>query len=431
MYAVPFSSLERYKRTAHKQSASMSEQQRRRSSAHDFGFQSTDQSYAHAFGGAEEACTQQAFSAHQHHRYAAHLATNASGAPTTPTQSSPLEQSLIRQGFGAQRKSLSQAGASAPLQSNYGFHHSTALAWDWGNATGIVDYPPQYEPQGELVQELQNQHAPAAADFSIPLAAINVNANASASALHPSPRPVLPAQSSVPHKPLPIPPRPAQRLSLQTGMKRKADTEPDSGASQAPNGSFDDKSSKRQAKSRASSVTSAISPSTIAATAAFVPASMTGPTDPESTASSTTGSQGRATDVSAPRRVVESRGSADVLPSGKVFPIQIGSELFRLSGASISSDGEQHAFLLCCIPTLWAQANYARAPSYFSHFFGEQLQSNQGRAGDVRTLYIDRDPETFRDIALHLQGYHVNPRNGEHFVRLYADAQFYSCMFIK
>lgn len=28
------------------------------------------------------------------------------------------------------------------------------------------------------------------------------------------------------------------------------------------------------------------------------------------------------------------------LPPEKVFPIQIGSELFRLSGASISSDGQ-------------------------------------------------------------------------------------------
>lgn len=44
----------------------------------------------------------------------------------------------------------------------------------------------------------------------------------------------------------------------------------------------------------------------------------------------------------------------------------------------------------------------------------------------MRTLYIDRDPETFRDIALHLQGYHITPRDGEHFVKLFADAQFYS-----
>lgn len=35
-----------------------------------------------------------------------------------------------------------------------------------------------------------------------------------------------------------------------------------------------------------------------------------------------------------------------VLPHEKVFPIQIGSELFRLSGASISSDGQYNFYLL-------------------------------------------------------------------------------------
>ena len=34
----------------------------------------------------------------------------------------------------------------------------------------------------------------------------------------------------------------------------------------------------------------------------------------------------------------------NILPHERVFPIQIGSELFRLSGASISSDG-MHFFL--------------------------------------------------------------------------------------
>ncbi|KAF2232027.1 hypothetical protein EV356DRAFT_525612 [Viridothelium virens] len=92
------------------------------------------------------------------------------------------------------------------------------------------------------------------------------------------------------------------------------------------------------------------------------------------------------------------------LPAGKVFPIQIGSELFRLSGASISSD----------------------APSYFSDFFGEQLRSTEDGGVSIKTLYIDRDPITFKDISLHLQGYHVQPRDGEHFVKLFADAQFYS-----
>jgi hypothetical protein len=45
-------------------------------------------------------------------------------------------------------------------------------------------------------------------------------------------------------------------------------------------------------------------------------------------------------DSSEARRVVEMAPHlTTVLPAGKVFPIQIGSELFRLSGASISSDG--------------------------------------------------------------------------------------------
>ncbi|KAJ5826484.1 hypothetical protein N7447_003247 [Penicillium robsamsonii] len=95
------------------------------------------------------------------------------------------------------------------------------------------------------------------------------------------------------------------------------------------------------------------------------------------------------------------------LPSEKVFSIQIGSEIFRLSGASIASD----------------------APSYFSRFFEDQLLQNHD-AANIRTLYIDRDPTTFREIARHLQGahlgYHVRPQDGAQFVKLFADAQFYT-----
>ncbi|KYK55287.1 BTB/POZ domain-containing protein [Drechmeria coniospora] len=98
----------------------------------------------------------------------------------------------------------------------------------------------------------------------------------------------------------------------------------------------------------------------------------------------------------------------DILPHERVFPIQIGTELFKLSGASISSD----------------------APSYFSQYFLCRIREAEEAGEDVNTairpLYIDRDPVTFRDIALHLQGYHTQPRNGQHFVRLFADAQFYS-----
>ncbi|KAI3535046.1 BTB/POZ domain-containing protein [Colletotrichum filicis] len=112
------------------------------------------------------------------------------------------------------------------------------------------------------------------------------------------------------------------------------------------------------------------------------------------------------------------------LPHERVFPIQIGNELFKLSGASISSDG---TFLNPC------HAHFSQSrlsPSYFSQYFYCQVKKAQETGEDlsnaIRTLYIDRDPQTFADISLHLQGYHVKPRDGTHFVRLFADAQFYS-----
>ena len=41
-----------------------------------------------------------------------------------------------------------------------------------------------------------------------------------------------------------------------------------------------------------------------------------------------------------PHRVRTMHKIPDILPRERVFPIQIGGELFKLSGASISSDGE-------------------------------------------------------------------------------------------
>ncbi|OAG01559.1 uncharacterized protein CC84DRAFT_1100728 [Paraphaeosphaeria sporulosa] len=390
----------------------MPKPQRGRTSSQDFAFQSTDQAFTQPFRGAEGApapALRQAFAQQPHQRYETHPATNGSIAPTTSIRSSALDQSLRYSDFGAPQGSAPHLGASIPLPRGYGFSPGGPLGWDWGNTIDFAGYTPHYEPQGELVQELQTQQAPKD-DFSIPLLVTTIDTARQS-----------PPQPFSAQNPLPPPPRPTKRLSFQAGMKRKADSEPNSGI-QATNGPFEENPAKRQNKSRASSITSAASPVVATATApgscgpASLSASMTAPAILESTAqlnneaqsrkepSKGTGPQGRVIDVSTPRRIAESRIAVDTLPSGKVFPIQIGSELFRLSGASISSD----------------------APSYFSHFFGEQIHSNQGRADDIRTLYIDRDPDTFRDIALHLQGYHISPRNGEHFVRLFADAQFYS-----
>ncbi|KAF3104001.1 hypothetical protein TWF569_007794 [Orbilia oligospora] len=92
-----------------------------------------------------------------------------------------------------------------------------------------------------------------------------------------------------------------------------------------------------------------------------------------------------------------------ILPHDKVFNIQVGCQMFSLSGASISSD----------------------APSYFSSYFGKQLQDARGQNEPIRALHIDRDPEIFRDIVRHLQGYYVPIRSPEHFAYLFADAQLF------
>ncbi|KAK9450166.1 uncharacterized protein V1518DRAFT_413151 [Limtongia smithiae] len=89
-----------------------------------------------------------------------------------------------------------------------------------------------------------------------------------------------------------------------------------------------------------------------------------------------------------------------ILPHEKVFSVQVGDMLFRLSGASLSSD----------------------APSYFTSFFQSQAPNAQR---DYPVLHIDRSPEVFRDIVRHLQGYYVVPRDEYHFVYLYADAHYY------
>lgn len=78
-----------------------------------------------------------------------------------------------------------------------------------------------------------------------------------------------------------------------------------------------------------------------------------------------------------------------VLPHDKVYSIQVGYKLFRLSGLSLSSD----------------------SPSYFTKFFGD-------KDNEEKVLFFDRSPQIFEKIYNHLQGYSINVTNDYEYMRL-------------
>ncbi|KAK6203456.1 uncharacterized protein RJT21DRAFT_132713 [Scheffersomyces amazonensis] len=85
-----------------------------------------------------------------------------------------------------------------------------------------------------------------------------------------------------------------------------------------------------------------------------------------------------------------------ILPHEKVYSIQVGYKLFRLSGLSLSSD----------------------APSYFTRYFSQEENAE-------KVLFIDRSPAIFEKIYNHLQGYMVNVESDYEFVHLWSDAFYF------
>lgn len=176
-----------------------------------------------------------------------------------------------------------------PLPNYYSVDPYAQAAFDWTQALDLTQLPTPYEPQGELLREPTTTTTTVgftnpSVEFTNPLA--------------PPPPPP---------RPRPLPQRPSP--SMSPAMKRKSQAD-------APD------EAKRIAVSRASSSASH------------------SPAPPATTTAKGTGPQGREMDVVDPRRVVEAEDGATMLPAGRVFPIQIGSALYRLSGASLCSDGE-------------------------------------------------------------------------------------------
>jgi hypothetical protein len=236
---------------------------------------------------------------------------NAQGGYATPNPEFSQDTPLI---YLHQIPQHPQLGSSSPFPVAHSFDPYAQAAWDWSHSLDFTQLPTPYEPQGELIKELRERRSPADG-FNSPFFA---------SPLAPPPR------------------RLSQKSFASPKMKRKSDSGLQAMSQQGA--SDQQNSTKRRAVSRASSAASQPSPAigNAAQIAALTnQSSIQGTSEAQRrmNAGKGTGPQGREIDVSEPRRVVESSGSGDMLPAGRVFPIQIGSALFRLSGASLCSDG--------------------------------------------------------------------------------------------
>ncbi|KZF23956.1 hypothetical protein L228DRAFT_85816 [Xylona heveae TC161] len=281
---------------------------------------------------------------------------------------------------------------------------------DWGNSIlGPPDFSNLYQPQGVLLEDPSDQRAPAQG-FTIPSPVVTSSGEQS----NPNTAPDISAA--------------AARSHGHNQLKRKADPNISSGSRSAPSatpaisigedarGPSQKRATVHAPEDESEDKLTPENPSSFfpkhknesrppsSSLQSLKPVNGLRPTPPRRAS----GGEGvLITDPPGILRTIDGKHHLETdlaLPHDKVFPIQIGSELFRLSGASLSSD----------------------APSYFSQFFRKQLEESGDNAENIRTLYIDRDPVVFRDISLHLQGYYVQPRDVTHYVKLFSDAQFYS-----
>lgn len=204
--------------------------------------------------------------------------------------------------------------------------------WDWDTDLNLADdsthhhHHHHYEPQGELLQVEQREHSLSRDEFSIPhaVAGSGVQWNVQDAADEGFVVPQLP--STTPQAP--------------AGVKRKSTSESSGGKQPDP------KRSSRPMSDTTEAGSPPADPVTAAPSAVRPQAGPAGrirsQTDTETrTRSDFAGfAGGRPARPSGLRRTLTDPSIPMVLPARKVFPIQIGDKLFRLSGASISSDGE-------------------------------------------------------------------------------------------
>jgi hypothetical protein len=269
--------------------------------------------------------------------------------PLSPTSLNPsgsgaalTEPVLGRGTFNTPQSYYGQLGEL----SAYNIPPGGPLVWNWSSPAEFGIFGTYYEPQGELSQELQAQ-IPPTIEFSNPIPVREPIAEEGTRNL--SMNATLPSQSFPPLA------APLRRESLDTmntraGMKRKVNPDgnaPQTAQDQAPPkkpsiSKASASSSHPQASRSTRSKVQEQDPDTPRDADAPTPTPTKG-SDEGERAQTSTQNQVEAGPSTQERRIAElSSKLTTVLPAGKVFPIQISSELFRLSGASISSDEHPH-----------------------------------------------------------------------------------------
>lgn len=145
-----------------------------------------------------------------------------------------------------------------------------------------------------------------------------------------------------------------------------------------------------------------------------------------------------------------------ILPHDKMYNIQIGTKLFKISGASLSSDGpsyftnyfikkdSENKYNFEWTTSLDKKINSSvsnsnnenntpeSSRSYASgssSTFNEFLPPNLYQTKDI--LFIDRSPQIFELIYQHLQGYFINIKDEVEYTMLIADAVYYNLPRLK
>lgn len=207
--------------------------------------------------------------------------------------------------------------------------------WDWDTPLDSVGESTSYyyEPQGELLQE-QREHRPSRSEFSIPTVVPGSGLNWPF------------ANETVDSQDFAVPRRPTGNTPASLlGVKRKSTSEQslnvssraDKRMSRTMSDSGDDEASPIDPRPPALNTRSHSGPSTRARGSTETSESRPRPQAIDIEALRPP--YGGAIPGTGPRRMTDP-GVPMVLPARKVFPIQIGDKLFRLSGASISSDGQ-------------------------------------------------------------------------------------------